>query len=281
MSQFPNKIGLHYSNNMDEISEVVYDSLKIKLSHISSESSKIVLERLQPLISSNSAELNCIGEQLSKLKNTYNFVEKEMRPSNFKNKSNELTQGIKKIKRKIIQDNELIQSPQEISLIDQNVTNNFNQCLNNLNSVSQINAGKYRSNSVSEFSHKLSELCNYFISQMNSLESTVSSNFDNGLSQKEELKEKLKRTLLKLEEIKLHFDQKKIFENENFIIEKEYFNFLNLNQIDHQTKTPHRNQVSYFNNNALNLNPNPNSLPKVNSSKIDFFKFSSEDIAFL
>jgi hypothetical protein len=282
MSQFPNKIGLHNSNKMDEISEVVYDSLKIKLSHISSESSKIVIERLQPLIYSNKAELNSIGDQLSKLKNTYKFVEKDHKPINFKNKSNELTQGIKKLKRKINQDNELIQSPQEISLNDQNVTHNFNQCLNNLNSVSQINSGKYRTNSVSEFSDKLSELFNYFLSQTKSLESAVSSNFDNGLSQREELKEKLKRTLLKLDEIKLYFNQKKKIENENFILEKEYFNFLNLNQIDPQSQTPQRTQVSYFNNNNNNeFNPIPNSLPKVSSSSIDFFKFSPEEIEFL
>jgi hypothetical protein len=281
MSQISNKIGIHKINN--DFSEVIHESLKEKLSFISTESSKIVLDRLQPFLHSNKIELNSLSDHLSKLKKVYKIAEKDIKPINFKNKSKEISVGIRKLKKQINENNDLIQSHQEISSNDNKATNNLNQCLNNLDSVIEMNSGKYRMNNVSEFSDKLSELSNYFITQTNSLESAVSSHFDNGLTQREELKEKLQTTFNKLEEIKFYFNQKQNFKNVDFLIEKENFNYLNQNQMQIQSQV----QQNITNNGFINSTSNYNHFSVTDGNSQDkngniaFYKFSAEDLAFL
>jgi len=273
MSQFSNKIGILNTNNFrpDEITEFVNNSLKEQLSNISSESSKLVLNRLEPLFQSNQMELNFLNDNLARLKNNYKQTAMT-KPTLFVNKSEEIAGKIKKIKRQVNEDNEFIQMKEINS--SQKSPNNFyiglNQCLNNMDEVLKINSENYNLKNISDYFDKLSDLTNYFLTQMKSLDYSIASQFENGESQREKMKEKLKITINKLYEIRLYFN--KINSNyRNHVIEKENFNYINyqsqiINQgINNTFQTP-CNQRNFRERDV--------------AGDIQFSKFSEEDFSF-
>ena len=273
MSQFSNKIGILNTNNFrpDEITEFVNNSLKEQLSNISSESSKLVLNRLEPLFQSNQMELNFLNDNLARLKNNYKQTAMT-KPTLFVNKSEEIAGKIKKIKRQVNEDNEFIQMKEINS--SQKSPNNFyiglNQCLNNMDEVLKTNSENYNLKNISDYFDKLSDLTNYFLTQMKSLDYSIASQFENGESQREKMKEKLKITINKLYEIRLYFN--KINSNyRNHVIEKENFNYINyqsqiINQgINNTFQTP-CNQRNFRERDV--------------AGDIQFSKFSEEDFSF-
>ena len=194
------------------------------------------------------------------------------KPNVFVNKSEEIAGKIKKIKRQVNEDNDFIQMKDPNST--QNSRNNFyiglNQCLNNMDEVFETNSGNYNLKNISEYSDKLSDLTNYFLAQTKSLDSTIASQFENGESRREKIKEKLKITLNKLHEIRLYFNSV----NTNFrnnMIETENFNYIN-----YQSQI-----INQGNNNSIQSPFNQRNFCESDvAGGIQYSKFSEEDFSF-